>query len=644
MADTPETPDSEIDLGELFASLWAYKTLIGVVTAGFIVAGGLYALNAEKIYTSEAVFQLEDSSQSGLNLPSEMSGLAALAGLSGIAEEGNVLFDRVRGRAFIIELDKTIDLRGDDHFNNYNPDSQEPAWKAFIKKVIGYESGEQDPELVVEKNIVDAFRENVLVDTTDNGAISIKVSHTDPNRAAGIANAVMDEIVSKTESDTETRQSSQLSYLSETLADTLREMEDAQARLKNFAIENSTLSLEALAAGSVALDDIRNRLDRATQLRDAANALLEAVEQGTTDSEVYAQLRLSHPIIDDVEFRRVLGLSEIISEFTWPDKNLLSAVSATLEDRRARIEQEKTRLEEEAVTYANAAEKQAVLEREAQVAEASYTVLIEQVKAQSLLAGYRGETVKIFERAAPPLTPSEPNRKLVLALAGILGIFVGSGIALVVSLRKGVVFSRRTMQDELQPLMTLAMSGLKRFNGKSFSDIRNRLGRSKSRNLSEVAVALRHHEAAHVLVVNGGARTTARTMAIATAITVAGSGRKVAVVDLSRAGSNEAGDAEAAGPWSVIQTEDGTTELAFTIGRENVALLASPKFDDAVASLSDEYDLIVFSAEGPIAEMSASGLAGLNPITLLVGRTKRTPKALIQKLRGLKLPTILLLE
>ena len=60
MADTPKTQDDEIDLGEWFASLWAYKVLIGTVSAGVILAGGLYALKAEKVYTGTAVFQLED--------------------------------------------------------------------------------------------------------------------------------------------------------------------------------------------------------------------------------------------------------------------------------------------------------------------------------------------------------------------------------------------------------------------------------------------------------------------------------------------------------------------------------------------------------------------------------------------------------
>ncbi|MEJ2019490.1 MAG: hypothetical protein P8X51_14750 [Maritimibacter sp.] len=53
---------------------------------------------------------------------------------------------------------------------------------------------------------------------------------------------------------------------------------------------------------------------------------------------------------------------------------------------------------------------------------------------------------------------------------------------------------------------------------------------------------------------------------------------------------------------------------------------------------------MIFSAEPALAEMAAAGLATLAPTAILVARLKRTPKALIEKLRRLSFPTILMLE
>jgi polysaccharide biosynthesis transport protein len=643
MADATKI-DDEIDLGELFASLWAYKTLIGIVTALAIVAGGFYALNAEKIYTAKAVFKLPDSGNSGFNLPSEVSGLAALAGLGGIAGSGDTLFDRVQGRAFILDIDKAADLRDDRYFNDFNPDAKDPLWKATIKRLIGYSSDVQDPDQLIDENIVTAFRENVVIEATENGATSVKVNHPDSVRAAAIANAVMDRIITQTEQEKRQQQDKRLAYLSENLAKNLREMENTQEHLKNFAVENSAFSTEALATGSVALDDARNRLARTTDLLNAVNALLEAVDQGKANTQSYTTLRKAYPIIDDVEFRRVLGLSEIISGFTWPDRDLLAGVAATLEDRRTRIEQERNRLEKEATAYADAAEQQARLQGEADIAEASYTVLLQLVKSESLQAGYEGNTAKIFERATAPISPSKPNRKLYIVLAAMLGMFFGSAIALILSLRKGVFFSRRAMLDELQPITVVTATRLKKLNGRSMTDIRTRLAAVRDRTLTEVSVAIGRQATGPAIVIGGNARCTARTAALATAITVAGSGKSVALVDLSRTGSASAEGETAPGHWAEIQSDDGVVELAFTTARENIDLLASPKFSEAVAELTNTYDQVIFSVEPALAEMAAAGLASLAPTAILVARPKRTPKSLIHKLRQLSFPTILMLE
>ena len=48
-----------------------------------------------------------------------------------------------------------------------------------------------------------------------------------------------------------------LNYLSETLADALQEMELSQERLKQFALNNSTVADKSFVAGSLQLDRLR---------------------------------------------------------------------------------------------------------------------------------------------------------------------------------------------------------------------------------------------------------------------------------------------------------------------------------------------------------------------------------------------------
>ena len=127
------------------------------------------------------------------------------------------------------------------------------------------------------------------------------------------------------------------------------------------------------------------------------------------------------------------------------DIDTIDAVSATLNDRIQRLEVDISNIEENAQIYATSAEDLAKYQRDAKIAEATYTVLIEQVKSQSLAAGFQPETFKVFEYATPPLLPSSPQKNLVLALGAVLGLFIGCAISLINSKQKSVYYTRSAL-------------------------------------------------------------------------------------------------------------------------------------------------------------------------------------------------------
>ena len=123
-------------------------------------------------------------------------------------------------------------------------------------------------------------------------------------------------------------------------------------------------------------------------------------------------------------------MSETISAWIWPEIEMIEAVSATLRDRIKRLDVEIKNIEENAKLYATSAEDLDKFKRDAKIAEATYTVLIEQVKSQTLAAGFQPETFKVFEYATPPIAPSSPKRLLVLALGAALGVVTGCALAI----------------------------------------------------------------------------------------------------------------------------------------------------------------------------------------------------------------------
>lgn len=73
-------PD-EIDLKELFSAIWAGKWIIIATTFLFSVAAVFYALSLPNIYKSEVTLAPAGES-GGLNIPGQLGGLAALAGVN----------------------------------------------------------------------------------------------------------------------------------------------------------------------------------------------------------------------------------------------------------------------------------------------------------------------------------------------------------------------------------------------------------------------------------------------------------------------------------------------------------------------------------------------------------------------------------
>ena len=119
----------------------------------------------------------------------------------------------------------------------------------------------------------------------------------------------------------------------------------------------------------------------------------------------------------------------------WPEIETIDAVSVTLRDRINRLEVEITNIEENAKIYATSAEDLARYTRDAKVAEATYTVLIEQVKSQSLAAGFQPDTFKVFEYATTPYH-HHAKRNVIFALGAVLGTLLGCSILLIPALRR----------------------------------------------------------------------------------------------------------------------------------------------------------------------------------------------------------------
>jgi uncharacterized protein involved in exopolysaccharide biosynthesis len=629
--------NDEIDLRELFLILWAYKLLIAVTCAMGIILAGNYALNANKKFTSTAIFKLDSENSNTILDASSLSSLANFAGLANSSNSSALHLDQYTGRVFIQNLDTKLNFQADPYFNTYNPNSIDPIWKSLIKRAIGWQNRPTNSQEAIWQRIVAAYKKNIVMGETENGSFKISVSHVNPQRAAKIANIIMDIIISNLKNRKNVARDQQLTYLSNTLAKALSDLEASQSKLKEFTLENSALPLENFAIGSIQLDALREKFNRTSKLHEAVGALVIILKNTTRNEDDYLALRQKFPIVDQVEFRRVLGQNEIINSWSWPETSSVSAVFDTLSERKSRLQAQINTAQENAERSGQTLETFAKLEREAKIAEATYTVLIEQVKAESILAGFQPDKTEVYEYASAPINPSAPKHIQILATGAILGLLVGLALSSIVALRRGVYYSKNTLKIGAQAQFTASIKSLLPLRNKILVDINTILLKTSRPVLRDMAVEIHKSAASHVVVTSSRAKMTGNDIARALASYMQSEPMKVAVIDFSSKANKLDIDSEELSVKSFVVTESAGLISILRPAKDLAAmkLLGQKDFWKKIQSLDSLFDLVFLSADNGDAISLLNALEGQKVFHITIARTKTTKSTAMLQMRSL---------
>ena len=635
MPQNPPIEDDEINLRELFATLWAHKILIILLTGLSIFLAGYHALTTEKKFTASATFKIEQSeSGANFNATGELGALASLAGytLGGANSSSDVLLERTTRREFIVDMQNKFLIEQDPYFNSYDPDHKDPFWKATIKQIIGWDKTDAEKQAIVEKNIIRNYNENVKFSLTDAGAISVSVTHVNPKKASEYANNFMDEIKRLVENESATAQDLRLNYLSETLADSLQEMEEAQENLKNYALENSAMAQENFIYDSLKLDQIRMEKRKVEEISDLLFIIEDLIKSGEVDIKSYEKLRSSYPLVDDIDFRRILGMSETISAWTWPEIKAIDAIITTLRDRIKRLDLEITSIEENATIYASSAEDLARFTRAAKIAEATYTVLIEQVKSQSLAAGFQPETFKVFEYATPPLAPSSPKRKLILALGAVFGMFIGCAISLMNGIRRGVYYTSSALIADTSSQLSLKSKSIKRLSRKSFSQTISLISKKSTVELAEATLKLADKKI--VYVINSGGHPSSSNATRLLALGSAQSGRNIVLCDTTGQSEKETKDKPIQNSSDLPTTSIGEN-ISVLNGANEGFFFTSNNFNSKIKDLTDRFDQVFICTSNRHAQLGLMALFEFTPGLVMISGLRKTKKSYIKNIKAI---------
>lgn len=104
--------NDEVDLREILKAIWHGKLFIITISTVFIIASVFYALSLPNVYKSEALLA-PVTEASGLKVPGQLGGLAALAGVnlgSSGADKSTLALEIIKSREFIGRFIEKYDL------------------------------------------------------------------------------------------------------------------------------------------------------------------------------------------------------------------------------------------------------------------------------------------------------------------------------------------------------------------------------------------------------------------------------------------------------------------------------------------------------------------------------------------------------
>jgi len=309
----------------------------------------------------------------------------------------------------------------------------------------------------VDPDKINAYTRMVSIDPVKRSRIvTVGISSSNPELAARIANAHVDGYIQqgfklKSQANDEARK-----FLETKLGELKDRVEQSEMSLNQFRRGKGIISLDDKENIIVdRLADLNKRLTEAEAERIGLEAQARLITNRQYDS---LPAVINNPLIQNLKNQVVQLEAEQakLSEQFLPGYPRLAQIKAQLEESKARLSQQtknvveginsaylaasgkekdlRTQMEKqknETFALKDASVQYAILAREANTNKQLYDSVLERFREISVAGELPASNVTILDRAEIPGVPAKPNKRLIIMVGGLLGLFGGLGLALV---------------------------------------------------------------------------------------------------------------------------------------------------------------------------------------------------------------------
>ena len=404
---------------------------------------------------------------------------------------------------------RTLDLEHNPDFFKGNPAQQQSTWQT-LRRMVGLGSKQQDTgakpqdqlpltttvaQATAREDLNEAKRLAPFVNTILSGLkvepvkesrgyyketslIDIKYTHTDPQVAFKVVNAIAETYVySNLEKRTEAN-STTGDFLQKRIAELQQQIRTGEERLVNYAKNNQIISLdpnqntvvERLAGLNQQLLEAENERKtaeaayNAAKAPDAASALTDDSSKQTGEIEAkLVELRQKRALLlveATDEAPEVKEVDQQIGELDRQLKDARSRKSATLltnlntrykqalhreQSLRKAFEQQRA----QTLSQNEAAINYRIIQQEIETNKSLLNGLLQSAKENDVVLAGKPNNISIVDYALTPDSPVGPNRTRTVILAFFLSIGLGLGVALFLEYLDDTVHSTEEVERTL---------------------------------------------------------------------------------------------------------------------------------------------------------------------------------------------------
>ena len=317
-------------------------------------------------------------------------------------------------------------------------------------------SGENGREAAIDSLIINEFLDKLKIEPIRNSRlVRIHFDSHDPALAKQIPNRLA-ELYIQQNLETRFKATEQAKeWLTRQLDDLKGKVERADETLRAFGSKHGIISLEEKENIVIQrLSELNEALAKAEADRMSKEALYQQTQSQNPDS---LPPILENKLIQELKQTSIqleaqyMKGSESLFKPDWPEMKRLKDHLDTVQSRLnteikkivAGIKNEYESSQRKEFLLRNAFEEQKaramemqqraiqynILKREADTNKELYKGLLQRMKEAGVSAGITASNIQVVDQAEAPTKPFKPNKKLNLALAAVVGLFLGVGLA-----------------------------------------------------------------------------------------------------------------------------------------------------------------------------------------------------------------------